>query len=144
MLMYIISLHEHVNISNILIACCMLILYRLGQACNHVAALLFFIEHHAGHDKLPTDKTKTSKPMTWNQPPKKEVTPARAADINFVKPSHSDIKENNKILKCRHHQFDPRQLYRRTVQMDSVTDLISKVRKSVPNCGLWASAILGN
>ena len=54
---------------------------RLGQSCNHVAALLFYIEHHASHDELPYDLSKTSKAMTWNQPSKKEIKPARAEDI---------------------------------------------------------------
>ena len=31
--------------------------------------------------------------MTWNQPPKMEMKPARAEDIEFVKPSHGDIHE---------------------------------------------------
>ena len=67
------------------------ILCSLGQACNHIAALLFFLEKHAGDDMLPTELSKTSQPMTWNQPPKKEVLPARVQDMNFVKPNHGDI-----------------------------------------------------
>ena len=74
--------------------------------------------------------------MKWNQPSKKEVTPARAEDITFVKPSHSDIKGTNEIKLYKRHQFDPRQLDQRTLQMESVTKLLSEVKKSVPNCGL--------
>ena len=108
----------------------------MGQACNHVAALLFFIEHHAGDDRLPTEKSKTSKPMTWNQLPKKEVTPSRAEDIIFVKPSHSDLKETSEIKLIKRHQFDPRQPNQRTLQMSGVTKLLCAIRKSVPNSGL--------
>ena len=75
------------------VSCDYNIYHSLGQGCNHVAALLFFIEHHVhtGQDILATEVSKTSKPMAWNQPPKKEVNPARAKDINFVNPSHSDL-----------------------------------------------------
>ena len=33
---------------------------RLGQASNHIAALLFYIEHHANDPELPTKISKTS------------------------------------------------------------------------------------
>ena len=69
----------------------------LGQACNHIAALLFCIESHAGDEKLPSEVSKTSKPMMWNQPPKKEISPARAQDMIFVKPTHSDVKPDDTI-----------------------------------------------
>jgi len=51
---------------------------RLGQACNHIAALLFFIDDHVGDNLLPSEISKTSQPMKWNQPPKKEIAPAQA------------------------------------------------------------------
>ena len=37
-------------LSNIYVTLC-----RLGQACNHIAALLFFIEHHVDNEILPTE-----------------------------------------------------------------------------------------
>ena len=68
----------------------MLFSFRLGQACNHVAALLFYIEHHANDSELPSEVSKTSKPMIWHQPPKKTIPPACARDMRFVKPCHGD------------------------------------------------------
>ena len=65
----------------------------LGLACNHIAALLFYIDHHSKDAELPTENSKTSTAMTWNQPPKKVVTPARATSMTFVKPSHGDDPE---------------------------------------------------
>jgi len=86
---------------------------KLGQACNHVAALLFFIEHHAQSDELPTEVSKTSQPMKWNLPPKKLVPPTCANDMIFVKPSHGRVEENMCIPQgsfnpCRpcHRQLD--------------------------------------
>ena len=65
----------------------------MGQACNHVAALLYYMEHHVHDDELPTEKSRISLPMKWNQPPKKTVAPDRAGKMNFVKPSHGDDPE---------------------------------------------------
>ena len=53
----------------------------LGQACNHIAALLVYIEYHAHDDELPTEKSRTSLSMRWNQPPKKTVAPDRVVII---------------------------------------------------------------
>ena len=61
-----------------------LLLCRLGQACNHIAALLFFIEHHVDDEDLQTEILKTSKPMAWNQPPKNTVAP-QCSNMQFVK-----------------------------------------------------------
>jgi len=58
-----------------IVNCIYCIFCRLGQACNHIAALLFYIEHHARDDELPTEKSRTSFPIKWNQPPKKTVAP---------------------------------------------------------------------
>ena len=55
-----------------------LFLYSLGQVCNHVAALLFFIEHHVHDDKLPIEKSKTLLPMKWKWPSKKSIAAACA------------------------------------------------------------------
>jgi len=37
-----------------------------------MAALLFYNGHHASCDELSYDLSKTSKAITWNQPPKRE------------------------------------------------------------------------
>ena len=49
--------------------------HSLGEACNHVAALLFYLEDAStkGLTELPAELSKTSLPMQWNQPPKKTV-----------------------------------------------------------------------
>ena len=104
--------------------------------------LLFFIEHHAGKEKLPTETSKTSRPMTWNQPPKKVVTPACANEMTFVKPSHTDLKDTCIKKSLRRSEFDPRLPTHRTLEKDSVTNLITGIRTSIPNTGLlqfWES-----
>ena len=82
------------------------ILCRLGQACNHIAALLFFIDNYGiiNAENLPTDLSKTSKPMAWNQPPKKTVTPECSSNMQFIKLSHGDLP----LQRISRSTFDPR------------------------------------
>ena len=116
----------------------LLVFLSLGQACNHVAALLFFIEHHAStkQDVLATVVSRTSKPMAWNRPPKKEVNPARAKDIKFVKPSHGDLQATDDARPYKRHDFDPRQPKHRVLDINSVTSLLEDIKESMPNTGL--------
>ena len=114
---------------------------RLGQACNHIAALLFYIDYHSNDADLPTDKSKTSIAMTWNQPPKKVVTPARATSMTFVKPSHGDDPEH-KSQRIKLSTFDPRQHQHRILDTNAVDKLLYSVQDSVPSTGLqqfWRS-----
>ena len=118
------------------------VIFRLGQACSHIAVLLFYIENHAHDDELPTDKSKTSKAMTWNQPPKKSVTPACASFMTFVKPSHGDDSEQRLQQIIKRSAFDLRQPQHRTEKMDEVNKLLESVEKSIPSTGLqqfWRS-----
>ena len=104
---------------------------------------MFFIEHHSGKEKLPTDTSKTSEPMTWNQLPKKEIMPACARkEMTFVKPSHTDIKDTCEHKSVRRSEFDPRIPAHRTLEKDAVMNLVAGIRTSVPNTGLqqfWES-----
>ena len=106
------------------------------QHRNHIAALLFYIEHYASHDELPYDLSKTSKAMTWNQPPKKEIKPARAQDIEFVKPSHGDINEIKGVQSIQRNQFDPRHPMHRVLDSDKLNQLLMRVQTSIPGTGL--------
>ena len=109
---------------------------RLGQVCNHVAALLFYIEYHAEDAELPTDKSITSKPMVWNQPPKKSVNPACASTMTFVKPSHGDNPNSEAPQTVTCCTYDPHPPQHRTLNMDSVNKLIADVKSSTPLTGL--------
>ena len=94
------NLHTQLHVIECYVLYCLLYIYcSLGQAYKHIAALLLllFIESHAGDEKLPSEALKTSKLMMRNQPPKKETSPACAQDMIFVKPTHSDVKPDNKI-----------------------------------------------
>lgn len=74
--------------------------------------------------------------MMWNQPPKKEISSARAQDMIFVKPTHSDIKPDDKIQCIKRSEFDPRHPVHRMLQEDSLTKLLNHTQKSLPTSGL--------
>ena len=98
---------------------------RLGQVCNYVAALLFYIEHHNGDDKLPTETSKTSKPMTWNQLPKRD-NPVRVEDkVCQTKSQWSERIQQCKVVCCS--KFDPRLPAHRTLQRNKVTTLLAGI-----------------
>jgi len=60
----------------------------LGSTCNHVAAVLFKVEH--AWKMGWTNKACTSKPCVWNQPAKKQkLTPKKSKDMEWRKPHHS-------------------------------------------------------
>ena len=61
-------------------------LCRLGEACNHIAALLFAIEDYA---KVTNDEegkmSRTSLPCEWNKPRKRKLSPRRINEMQPVK-----------------------------------------------------------
>ena len=73
--------------------------------------------------------------MTWNQPPKKEIKPARAKDIEFVKPSHGDINEVKGVQSIQRNQFDPRHPVHRVLNPDKLNQLLKRVQTSMPGTG---------
>ena len=91
-----------------------------------------------GDNKLPTELSKTSQPiMTWNQPPKKEVLPARAQDMTSVKPAHSDVMPTQDDTVCISRcDFDLRHPMHRTLKTEAVKGLLSQVQASIPHTGL--------
>ena len=114
------------------------ILYRLGEACNHIAALLFFIENHINDEELPSELSKTSKPMAWHQPPKKEVSAECARNLKFVKPSHDDNPDLQKVSEIKRSSFDPRlPEHRAEINPDHLHALLTDVQKFVPHTGIW-------
>ena len=74
--------------------------------------------------------------MTWNQPPKKEIKPARAEDIEFVKSSHGDINEVKAVQSIQRNQFDPRHPTHRVLDQDKLRQLLMRVQTSIPGTGL--------
>lgn len=121
----------------------------LGEACNHVAALLFYVEDAAKRkvDKLPHELSKTSMPMAWNLPPKKHVEPSRLVDLDLVKASHGKDAAGGgeeRAHKIQRWNFDPRCPKDRTLCKPKLDALLESFRghQTVLNSGLlqfWGS-----
>ena len=61
-----------------------------GAACSHIAALLFALEDAVEKNlkEFPVEMSRTSKPMEWHQPPKKQVDAVSLKEVDFVKASY--------------------------------------------------------
>ena len=110
----------------------------LGEACNHIAALLFFLEHHSGNDALPSEMSKTLKAMEWNKPPKKVVEAGRVQDIAFVKPAHGGptAAEGSSSL----HRCSTREVRREedcALHMPDLEMLLDDLRQDFPLSGIF-------
>ena len=68
-----------------------------GEACSHIAALLFYLEDLRLKDinTLPgDDKTVTERPQQWHKPPKRNVAPKRAFAIAFHKDAYGKVRKD--------------------------------------------------
>ena len=63
------------------------------------------IENHINDEELPLELSKTSKFMAWHQPPKKEVTAECARNMKFVKLSHGDNPDLQKVNEIKRSSF---------------------------------------
>ena len=106
--------------------------HSLGEACNHVAALLFYLEDAStkGLTELPAELSKTSLPMQWSQPPKKTVAPQPLCELAFAKAAHgTDLSDADLAKRCKRAEFDPRAPGDRQVSHESVKSLLDSFQK---------------
>lgn len=110
---------------------------RLGQACSHIAALLFYIDHHIsrGLNKFPSEVSKTSKPMLWNQPPRKKVTPTPIKEMDFAKAYHGQ-DDNQPAQQIQRQGYDGRRQEDRVLDKALRDKLVSRVKEIQPMSGL--------
>ncbi|KAL3874265.1 hypothetical protein ACJMK2_037305 [Sinanodonta woodiana] len=76
----------------------------LGEACSHIAALLFSIEATV---KLRDAKTVTEETSYWRLPNSvKGVTYKQCSEIDFTSAKNSTKKLDTKITACSGHQAE--------------------------------------
>lgn len=79
--------------------------FRLGEACSHIAAVLFKIEAAV---KLGLNhQSQTSAACVWNRHYKEKVTPTRVSDMNFRKPKYGQTIKARPRRKKHVIQRDP-------------------------------------
>ena len=108
------------------------LLCRLGQACSHVAALLFTLDDlkRKGTVEIQHDTTCTSALQQWHVPPKRDVTPLPVKDISFPK------QEYGKEFRAK-IQGDEDSGVTGDVDADAVKELLEIVGQHCPNSGLF-------
>ena len=100
-----------------------------GEACSHVAALLFYIEDIKRREgPLPSDKTVTDQLQQWHVPPQRTVTPQPLSKMEFHKAAYG------KELHTAKHP-DTTQLPSHHDQA-SLTQFVEKVSQIYPESGL--------
>ena len=101
-----------------------------GQACSHIAALLFFLEDWKQKDSttLPSHsaKTVTDKLQQWHVPPKRDIPPKQLSDIAFHKAAYGTAK------KVKIHQKEDST----ATNDDALTKLVTTVTTTFPKSGL--------
>ena len=110
----------------------------LGAACSHIAAVLFALEDvvRKGLKELPVELSKTSKPMEWNKPPKKHISPLPVKGISFTKPSFGK-EDTTAVVGCTKHNFDPRAPADHTLSQPALVKLKEDLKDVFPESGLF-------
>ena len=107
---------------------------RMGEACSHVSAFLFYLEHmkHTNEKELPGNISCTSKLQQWHVPPKRVVTPAPVSDINFRKAEYG--KEID--IHPKPTNYDPRQPGDRMLDSEKVYTFLENLKSICPDAGI--------
>ena len=107
---------------------------RLGEACSHVAALLFYLEDCVQRrDKLlPDNSTCTDKLQQWHIPPKRTINPAPVSDIEFRKAEYGKEQED----RPKPTSYDPRHPNDQRLNLEHVGTLLDKLKTTCPTSGI--------
>ena len=106
-----------------------------GQSCNHVAALMFYIDAHnrtittQGQSTTPTC---TSLPSTWNVPSKRHTEPKNipVSQLNISKPSYLKSQSGSSTLSSTLSLSHPVTLNSSSI-FHVTTERISKLRQDL-------------
>jgi len=106
---------------------------RLGEACSHVAALLFYLEDCVQRrDKvLPDNSTCTDKLQQWHIPPKRTINPAPVSDIEFRKTEYGKEQDRPKPTL-----YDPRHPNDQTLNPEHVSTMLDNLKTTCPTSGI--------
>ena len=109
--------------------------FRLGEACNHIAALLFALEDYEKNhnDTTSEDIAFTSKPCEWNKSRKRKPSPKRIDELRQVKhqygkePRLAAVPSDGKYKACA------------TLPNSALSNLLDGLRIVNPRCALFTS-----
>ena len=109
--------------------------FRLGEACNHIAALLFALEDYVKcHGTTTSDDIAcTAKPCEWNKPRKRKLSPKRIDELRPVKhqygkePRLAAVPSDGKYKACA------------TLPNSALSNLLDGLRIVNPQCALFTA-----
>ncbi|CAG2203914.1 unnamed protein product [Mytilus edulis] len=108
-------------------------LHRKGEACSHIAALLFAIDDFVskGLKELPADQTGTEKLCTWNRQARRKIEPKNTRHTNCEEHGKSP-KERDTLASLN---FDPRHPADRHLNQGALKQLYDALTSANPTCG---------
>ena len=111
-----------------------------GEACSHVAALMFYIEDYIRNAEnngstLPEDRTPTDQLQQWHVPPKRDISSKRLSDIKFEKASYGKVAKTHATSPLSTPPNVPLNTSR--LQEDSaLQQLVTSVQCNFPSSGI--------
>lgn len=109
--------------------------FRLGEACNHIAALLFALEDYVkSHDNTTSENIAcTSKPCEWNKPRKRKLSPKRIDEIGPVKHQYGKVPRLAAVPSDEACKACP------TLPNSAITNLFDSLRIASPQSAIFTA-----
>ncbi|XP_062579475.1 uncharacterized protein LOC134241447, partial [Saccostrea cucullata] len=106
-----------------------------GEACGHIAALLFALDDFVakGLKDLPEDRSSTEKLCQWNKPAKRKTEPKTIHNIRIVKQEPGKVVKGRETLASL--EFDPRPPVDQLQEEESKSRLTEALEGANPTCG---------
>lgn len=116
----------------------------LGSTCNHVAAVLFKVEH-ALKNGLTLEISPTSKQCVWNNYGKRRaVEPKRIMEMKWKKPHYSKKGRASQINTCSRQLFSTTPITHKEQKPACLDNLVNVFYNSSPDaCVLWYADMTG-
>lgn len=109
--------------------------FRLGEACNHIAALLFALEDYVkSHNNITSDNIAcTSKPCEWNKPHKRKLSPKHIDEIRPVKHQYGKVPRSAAVPSDGAYKACP------ALPNSVVTNLLDSLRIVSPQSAIFTA-----
>ena len=109
--------------------------FRLGEACNHIAALLFALEDYgkSRNDVNSENVACTSKPCEWNKPRKRKLSPKRIDEMRPIKHQFGKVPRMAAVPSTDLYKTCP------TLQESFLPKLLDDLRIVNPQCALFTA-----
>ena len=109
--------------------------FRLGEACNHIAALLFALEDYgkSHNDVYSESVSSTSQPCEWNKPRKRKLSPKRIDEVRPIKHQYGKVPRMAAAPSTDLYKACP------TLQESVFPKLLDDLRIVNPQCALFTA-----